>query len=116
LLKDESAVCRGIAFHFPDDQEQIVLAKLRQREGKNFDLVLLSVHLTDTRQVYAYTSLYTGRNLITDLPLDSLVAMIRDAQGRDGHCRKYVTGIANALAAHDIRDPCVEVLMREIHR
>ena len=116
LLKEESAVCRGVAFHFPNHQEETVLAALRQREGKNFDLVQLPICLTDNRNVCAYTPLYTGTNLITNVSLDRLAVMIRDTEGRRGRCIDYITHLANAFAAHGIKDPCVDVLIREINQ
>ena len=114
LLKDDAGCCRGVAFHLSNEQEEMVLAKLRQREGKNFDLVKLPISLTDNYKVQAHTPLYTGANLINDMAPENLANMIRDAKGCKGRCVDYIAGLAKALAAHGIQDPCVDALVREV--
>ena len=116
LLKDDGGCCRGVAFHFSNEQEEIVLAGLRQREGKNFDFVQLPISLTDNCKVQAHTPFYTGANLISNVPPENLAKMIRDAKGCKGSCADYIAGLAKALAAHGIQDSCVDALVREINQ
>jgi glutathione-specific gamma-glutamylcyclotransferase len=115
LVRDESANCRGIAFHFPAHQGARVLAELRRREGANFELSPMSVRLADGRNVTATVPLYTGPNTIDDWSLEDIAKLIGEAEGRDGRCIDYVSTLAQRLISEQIDDPCVSALARALH-
>src|SRR5260221_4098017 len=81
LEKAERGSCRGIAFEFPEDRVEDVLAVLADREGQNFALHRMEIQLLDGTKVLAHIPLYTGENLIKNKSLDEIAAMILKANG-----------------------------------
>lgn len=114
LVRDESAICSGIAFHFPPHQDTRVMAELRRREGINFELSPVSVRLSDGRTVTATVPLYTGPNIIDDASLEDVAKLICEAKGRNGRGIDYVTRLAQRLPTEQIEDPCVDALIRAL--
>lgn len=47
LMKLNTGICRGIAFQFPDEKNENILSYLKDREGKNFQLVDVNITLED---------------------------------------------------------------------
>lgn len=111
LQADREASCQGMAFVFAAEDKDAVLARLQKREGTSFVLMTpLSVRLDDGMQVGAYTPLYNGRNLRSDLKLDDQVRMVRAVRRTSGSGIDYVKGIAESLEALGIDDPAVRSL------
>jgi cation transport protein ChaC len=110
LVQGTDVSCQGTAFAFEAANEGAVLAHLQKREGRSFALTPLSVELADGTPVTAYTPLYSGKNLRSDLTLEEQVRMIRAARGSSGSGADYVKGIAARLDALGIDDPAVREL------
>ncbi|WP_395700199.1 gamma-glutamylcyclotransferase [Aquabacterium sp.] len=110
LLPDPTATCRGMAFAFPAASKDGLLAYLGEREGKNFALQPLPIHIASGETVEAFVPLYTGKNLCGELSFDERVRMILSAQGTDGTGINYVFGIASKLEEMGIVDPAVKEL------
>src|SRR5262249_2224159 len=110
LQKVEEGRCRGIAFEFPEDREERVLAVLVEREGKNFMLRRLELQLLDGMRVLAHVPLYTGRYLIKNKSVDQIAAMILRASGTKGACVSYINDVAAVLRAAGIEDAAVIAL------
>lgn len=110
LQADPTATCRGMAFAFPAASKDELLAYLGEREGKNFALQPLPIHLASSETVEAFVPLYTGKNLCGELSFDERVRMIRSAQGTDGTGINYVFGTASKLEELGIVDPAVKEL------
>jgi cation transport protein ChaC len=114
LEKAERGSCRGIAFEFPEDRVEEVLAILADREGQNFALHLLEIKLLDGTKVLAHTPLYTGGNLIKNKSLDEIAAMILKANGTKGACASYIEDVAAVLRKAGIDDPAVATLIESV--
>ena len=94
----ESAICRGIAFEFPEDMGVETLAYLAKREGQAFRLQEQPIHLDDGIQVPARVAIYSGKNTIAGCSLPQIVEMASTARGVDGTCIAYIRGISDKLA------------------
>ena len=103
--KSNSAVCRGIAFEFPDDRYEEVLDYLKQREGKDFKICKIPVLFDDGNKVSALVSIYNGKNLIYGKSDIEKARMVSLATGKEGKCICYVECIANKLSELSIDDP-----------
>ena len=114
LAKTESGICRGVAFEFADDQSGAVLKELEEREGRNFELTLLPVKLTDGRSVRAIVPLYAGSNIVELKTIDEMVQMILRAKGEKGICADYVKQVASQLERLGINDAAVTSLEKAI--
>jgi glutathione-specific gamma-glutamylcyclotransferase len=107
LSKKDAGVCRGIAFAFPDNEKEEVLANLRKREGEAFKLREMSVLLQGTTKVSAIVPIYEGKNLINDKAIAEVASLVAKATGTAGSCLEYVKGIAGNLTELGIDDPVV---------
>ena len=115
LEQDATGECKGMAFSFPDQSSGDVLGYLAKREGKNFQLELLTVWLEDGTQVQAYVPVYHGTNLIS-ATLKEKASMVRKAKGTESSGEDYVREIAELLAKLRIDDPAVKELWEEVQR
>jgi len=102
-----SASCRGIAFEFPDQKREEVIQYLKEREGKNFELLEHGIQLENGQETTASILIYAGKNLIKGQSLWELVAMAHGAVGTEGSGLYYVRGVVNKLSELSIEDPHV---------
>lgn len=116
LEKIEGGTCNGMAFEFPDDQENNVRKYLEKREGEGFRLERLPVRLQGDADVLAYTPVYAGKNLISSVSVDDKVIMVGLAAGTMSSCVDYVKEIARMLADLGIEDPAVSDFWREVQK
>ena len=117
LIKSDSAHCYGMAFEFPDEREQGILAYLAKREGQGFALRPLPVHLETDGEITAIVPVYKGKNFIVADNVEEISDMVLRASGTDGKCINYVKGIAEKLHYLGIDDPAVSDLWRTlVHR
>jgi cation transport regulator ChaC len=103
-----------VAFEFTDAQSGAVLKDLEEREGRNFELTLLPVKLTDGRSVRAIVPLYAGPNIVELKTIDEMVRMILRAKGEKGICADYVKQVAAQLERLGINDAAVTSLAKAI--
>lgn len=108
LVADPLASCVGMAFRFPDRRRIDVESYLAKREGRNFELVQLTVML-DEAPVIAATPLYTGQVLETRVRSE-MTAAIRCAAGTSGACSDYISQIHAELCRLGIDDSAVTEL------
>lgn len=110
------AVCIGTAFEIEEIHRNAVLAELKRREGKSFNLKEMEVVLPDGRRVSAVTAVndIKAATYIGSLPLKDRARMARTAVGTDGSCSDYVTNIRNKLNAAGIKDQAVENFHQEV--
>ena len=101
------AVCRGIAFEFPEAHCADILAYLIEREGKNFVLQELPIVLEGGVAVIASVPLYEGRSVISAASAKEIAAMALRANGTHGSCAAYIQVVANHLRNLGIDDPAV---------
>lgn len=111
LMKSDSAHCHGMAFEFPDDRKQDMLAYLTCREG-GFVLRKLPAQLVAGGEIAAIVPVYEGNNLIPTDPVEVIANLVLQASGKDGTCISYVEGIAEKLDRLGIDDPAVSELWR----
>jgi cation transport protein ChaC len=114
LEKDETGVCRGIAFEFPDLREGEVRKYLAEREGKGFPLEGVNIRLKNDVEVQADVPVYHGKNLVRAATTQEKVAMVTRAAGTESSCTDYVREIAELLARLGIDDPAVSELWQAI--
>lgn len=107
LVKKAHGTCMGYAFEFDDSKQAEIFAELERREGKNFPLRKKNIKLSDGRNVEAHLPVYVGKNIITGLTIDELVALAMAAVGRDGKASDYVLNIDRKLKAIGVEDPTV---------
>ena len=107
LSKVAEGVCRGIAFEFPNDQKQELLAYLTDREGKTFKLHEVTVQLDGHTGVSALVPFYEGKNIIVGKTLEETASMVAPASGTSGTCLAYIRGITEKLSELGIYDPVV---------
>jgi cation transport protein ChaC len=115
LEKAASAVCRGIAFEFPNGRGPQVRDYLVDREGQGFVFRNLPIRIEGGSEAIALVSLYKGKNVLPNVSARSSVRMISDSTvGTSGSCKDYVRGIANELSKIGIDDPVVTELVKAI--
>ena len=114
LAADPSRTCKGVAFEFPEEQQQKVIDYLNQREGKGFQLQQREIELEDGNRVNAIVAIYSGKNLLTGRSYTELAAMTRTAKGDNGECVDYVRNIKKKLAELGIDDPDVDEFWRVV--
>jgi len=112
LIKSESAHCRGMAFEFPDDREQEILAYLTKREGNDFALDKLPTQLESGDEIAAIVPVYNGNNLIKAEVIEDVAKMVLQANGKSGRCFDYLKCVAEQLRHLGIDDPAVSELWR----
>jgi len=112
LSKQDTSVCRGIAFEFPDEHKKDVLNYLTKREGTG--LRSMSVILQGSIEVSAFVAIYDGTNLIKK-SLEETASLVRKAKGRYGSCFAYVKGITEKLADLGVDDPVVTEFWRAVN-
>ena len=95
LVADSLSSCSGLAFQFRNESRETLLECLSDREGRGFSLDELPIRLDNGQRVQAIVSIYTGRNLIDDKPLENIAEMVHMAVGESGRCIDYVRGIVN---------------------
>lgn len=110
------AMCTGTAFEFDDKYHDLILEKLRLREGPSFHLNEMEVVLPDGRHISAVTAVNDTKaeTYIGSLPLQDRTRMVRIAAGRDGRCLDYVIKIRNKLKELDVNDQAVEEFFQEL--
>jgi cation transport protein ChaC len=116
LETNETGLCTGIAFEFPDNRAGDVREYLLNREGKSFPLESLPIHLQDDAGVMALVPVYRGKNLLSAMTADTRAGMIRIAVGTQSSCRDYVKQIAEALDNLGIEDPAVSELWNAVQK
>jgi glutathione-specific gamma-glutamylcyclotransferase len=116
LEKDETAVCKGVAFEFPHNREDEVREYLLGREGKAFPLESLTIRLDDDAEVRAYVPVYCGKNLVPATTAEVKAIMVRKAVGTKSSCRDYVKDIAELLGGLGIDDPVVSELWQAVRK
>jgi glutathione-specific gamma-glutamylcyclotransferase len=114
LAADDSASCTGVAFEFPEDNRNKVLADLKRREGKGFEFKEQRIQLQDGEWVDALVPIYTGPNTLTGRTAGELAEMARVAAGTHGVGIDYVRNVAVKLAQSGIKDPAVEDFLAAI--
>lgn len=103
-----------MAFEFPDECEQEILAYLVEREGKGFGLQEIPAQLDAGGEIIVIVPVYDGNNLIHADRLEDVADMVCQAVGTDGQCVHYVKGIADELDRLGIDDPTVSELWRTL--
>jgi cation transport protein ChaC len=116
LEKNETAICKGIAFEFPDEREDEVHEYLLDREGEDFPLENLQIRLEDDTEVRAHVSIYRGKNLVAAETAEAKAIMVRKAAGTKSSCRDYLREISNLLARLGIDDPVVSELWEAVQK
>jgi cation transport protein ChaC len=111
-----AAQCIGLAFEFPDDSRDAVLAFLQKREGASFSLSELEVSLEACQSVSAIVAVNDSKasTYIGHLPIQQRAAMAYAAKGTSGACVDYVRGIHDKLKELEIADTCVEMFMTAV--
>ncbi|SDX63410.1 cation transport protein ChaC [Collimonas sp. OK242] len=112
----EQAVCCGIAFEFPDEKADSVLAYLRQREGNGFNLKQMSITLRDGKFAKAFIAFYEGPNKIKVDSTTELANLIALASGSSGSCREYVRGIYVELSKLGLTDSVVTTTWQAVQQ
>jgi glutathione-specific gamma-glutamylcyclotransferase len=107
LVRDKGAECTGVAFEFPDEREQDILAYLAHREGAKFDLSIQQVTLIEGLTVAATVPMYSGSTRIRATSLAALATMILKSRGAEGSCYDYVKSIKASLDSDGITDSTV---------
>lgn len=116
VVASEGGVCTGMAFRFDDAQADEVLAALRVREGKNFDLVPLDIDCQG-KTVEAFVPLYRGKNLFATKDPAELASLALQAEGKTGRrCRDYVDNIHQQLQLLGIDDPAVSAIWKSLQK
>ncbi|HEY1601458.1 MAG TPA: gamma-glutamylcyclotransferase [Pirellulales bacterium] len=108
ITADPEGTCVGFAFEFPEEKRQVVMAVLRDREGRNFQLEEQEIIIECGTHAQAIIPRYVGPNLIRDKSPAQLARMARSAIGTSGRCAEYVSTIAAKLVELDISDPAVQ--------
>jgi cation transport protein ChaC len=116
LIKTVSAHCHGMAFEFPDETQEKILAHLTEREGKGFKLLKLPVQLNAGGEITAICPVYEGNNFILRDGIEQIAERVFQASGKKGKCVDYVKGIADELTRLGIDDPAVSELWRTLVR
>jgi glutathione-specific gamma-glutamylcyclotransferase len=114
IEEKEGVNCHGIAFEFPDENEERVRAELREREGKNFPLRRRRVWLNTGDEVDAWVPSYKGDKLFSAMSLKDTARLAHKAKGRDGCCLDYVNQIAQILSKLGINDSAVTELEQAV--
>jgi len=115
LAADPLKTCKGVAFEFPEEKRQEVIAYLTKREGKGVELPLMEVRLDRGERVYAIVPLCTGKHLLSGRSPNDLVAMASSARGEKGKCIDYVRNIVTRLAELGIDDPNINEFWRALN-
>ncbi len=115
VIASPGNICTGMAFRFGDERTNEVLATLRAREGKNFDLVPLDVQC-EAGTIEAYVPLYRGRNLFETSEPMKLAAFALNAQGTSGRCRDYIDAIYQHLQLLGIDDQRVSSVWKSLQK
>ncbi|WP_103020982.1 gamma-glutamylcyclotransferase [Salinibacter altiplanensis] len=118
LERETGVKCVGTAFNFSDDQEEEVIAYLKDREGASFDIVEVEITLSDGTDVKAYTAINdtSADTYVGDKSTEEVATMIKNAEGKDGKCIEYMRNIYSMLEEQSIHDPAVEELWSAIER
>lgn len=110
ITSDPSGTCRGIAFGFPDQKYEAVMAYLRKRQG-GLLLRTQEVNIAGHNGVTAVVPLYEGKNLLCEGSLDDIVRMVGAAIGSSGRCIDYVTKLHSKLGELGIADPAATAVV-----
>lgn len=105
-----AAACRGIAFEFPENRKDEILAYLEAREGKAFPLREMTVRLDSGDEVSAFVPIYKGKNVIDGKTVVETALLVKTATGVHGPCIAYVRGLAEKLSELGIYDTAVTEL------
>lgn len=111
VVARHGATCHGIAFEFPDQRNDAVMAELEDREG-GFDLSLHPIHFGGAIES-AVVPVYAGKNIINKTVAET-VQLVLVARGTSGSCLDYVKGVAKHMSESGIEDPVVVQLVAEI--
>ena len=110
--------CIGTAFEFTHDKRELVMDRLRAREGPAFKFPEAPVNLPDGRSVGAFTPV-NDRNHGTYLgtvAIEDRARMARAAKGANGSCIDYARNLLRRLQELGIVDPAVEHFVKAIDR
>lgn len=108
--------CRGIAFQFPEEKKDAILAYLREREGNHFALREMQISLDTGAIVSAFVPLYQGKNVIHSANVAETAEMVWSAKGRKGPCINYVKRLFDKLSELGISDPVVVEFMDAVEQ
>jgi cation transport protein ChaC len=116
LEPDASGSCTGLAFEFPDDRPQEIIAYLKKREGADFILEQGTVTFHDGNSVNATipTNNRSGPTYIGHKTIAERAAMAKLASGKAGRCSDYVANIRDELRKRGIDDLNVENFWRAL--
>jgi len=110
----EGTSCLGVAFEFPDENEESVRAKLREREGKDFPLRQRRIRLNTGHEVEACVPNYEGTKLFEEMSIEGIAKLVQAAKGRDGSCVDYINQVAGILSKLGIKDGAVTELVEAV--
>jgi len=113
---DAQASCVGMAFAFAPTKRETILAALRRREGKGFEIRPVAIRLADGMEVEAFAPFYAGTDVLDDVTVAEQLRMIRAAYGTAGTGVDYVRGLAEKLESLGIGDPTVRDLWSALAR
>jgi glutathione-specific gamma-glutamylcyclotransferase len=84
IVSSAEGACRGVAFEFPAESADAVVAYLVDREGKGFVQLSVDVVLDGGEKVTATTFHYQGKNIIAASASAEIAAMVLKARGTSG--------------------------------
>lgn len=114
------AICDGVAFRLPADQEDDVLAALRAREliSSAYIEEVLPLDLVDGRQVQAISYVVDQDHVqyCGQLSIAEQADIIAAAVGGRGPNHEYLTQTAQQLRTLEIADPEIDDLAQRVRR
>lgn len=116
VVSSKGSTCTGIAFRFDDLQRDSVLARLRTREGKGFELLNKNVVLAQGTAVSAVVPLYVGQNVFNTMDSTELAMLALNAAGTSGRCRDYIDAAYQQLQLLGIEDPAVSAVWKALQK
>jgi cation transport protein ChaC len=112
IERRDGARCEGMLFSFPDDQAHLVKAYLEKREGKDFPLHEVTLHLAPDRKVSAVVAIYAGKKRISGSAAE-IAQMALKAVGEAGGGFAYIQSVAATLEEQGVVDSAVAAVMAE---
>lgn len=112
LREDEHGRCTGMAFRVETRQWASVLDYLDVRESGGYSRQFVNVSLANGESVTALTYIALPQNphACRAEPQERLIELVKSRHGPSGSNLDYVLNLAEALAAHGIRDEAVDSL------
>ncbi len=117
LEQFNGAECVGLIFKFNNNQRQAIESYLEKREGKSFKLTELEVELENGQKIMALTSINRPEmnTYINNTNFNTLVDMVRNANGMDGICLEYIQNIHIKCKELEIKDEYVQKMWEAIN-